>query len=161
MSTKTLHDTHQVLLMLSSVGYLTTVLFNHRGQVCEVTEYMTSTEEDRYVQKGSETVLADQSGQVYRIRILMSPDLEGPVCKLNPFWVNENINFKTIKPVKTTNENHPKTLISVDFSCMKMRKQTTFVICGKYLCWYEMGSLQIYRHELKPLAADSDLTWDS
>ena len=65
MSTRRLHKTHQVLVMLSYKTYTTTITFNHRGQPVDIYEYESKVHDES--QDSEYHVLADRDGQVFRI----------------------------------------------------------------------------------------------
>lgn len=69
MSTKRLFETNQVLLILVAPQKISSVLFDHRGQICKILQYkgFTDAMTNTTSKESSVTVLSDEKGTMYRV----------------------------------------------------------------------------------------------
>ena len=128
MNTKRLFNKHSILLMLHNVDQTTTILFNHRGQVTEIKEYMHMQSSD--AKEISTSVLCDDEGQVYRV-CLLTPTNE---CAQQSS-VDEEINCRLEQNLKKSHS-----LYDIKIALAKNQNQISrFIICGHHLCWLREG----------------------
>ena len=150
MSSRLLPMTNQVLLMLYHKTYIVTVLFNHRGQPCEINEYPTDMLKTRSFgntkNENFSELHCDEKGNAFKITTVWNDEIQASEDNDSSI----DIHYKQ----KKSQNNSNRVLTCVKIMLHGPQTIIKYVICGDYLCWIKpLVSGQIHFEKLSTFHA--------